>query len=96
MAGFSSDDIKYIQAVEDYMSYKIKDLPTFMRTVMPLNASRRVRDQYTVDIRGPRPEKKAKGGVVGFIAGGSVKGKRFIARGCGAVMSNRRKKTLYT
>ena len=26
----------------------------------------------------------------------NLKGKRFIARGCGAVMSDRRKKTLYT
>ena len=35
-----------------------------------------------------------------FGEGGSVqgvkKGKRFIARGCGAVMPDRRKKTLYT
>jgi hypothetical protein len=39
----------------------------------------------------------------GYDKGGKVekddvnlKGKRFIARGCGAVMSDRRKKTLYT
>ena len=32
----------------------------------------------------------------GGEAKGAAKGKRFIARGCGAVMSDRRKKTLYT
>ena len=37
----------------------------------------------------------AKGGKV-EKDGVNLKGKRFIARGCGAVMSNRRKKTLYT
>jgi hypothetical protein len=96
MAGFSEDDIKYIQAIQDYMGYRLKGLPEFFYKTKDLNPSRRVRDTYTIDIRGPKPEKKAKGGVVGFIDGGSVKGKRFIARGCGAVMSNRRKKTLYT
>ena len=29
MAGFSEDDIKYIQAIQDYMGYRLKGLPEF-------------------------------------------------------------------
>jgi hypothetical protein len=32
----------------------------------------------------------------GYKSGGLARGKRSVARGCGAVTGNRRKKTLYT
>ena len=40
------------------------------------------------------PEKK-KGGPIKLKGGGLARRKRSIARGCGAVMANRRKKTQY-
>ena len=39
------------------------------------------------DFKGPKPAGKKDGGRIGYKNGGS------IARGCGKVMSNRRKKT---
>ena len=44
MAGFSEDDIKYIQAIQDYMGYRLKGLPEFFYKTKDLNPSRRVRD----------------------------------------------------
>ena len=41
-----------------------------------------------------QPEKK-KGGPIKLKGGGLARRKRSIARGCGAVMANRRKKTQY-
>ena len=41
---------------------------------------------------GGKKDKKASGGRVGFSAGGARK----IAKACGAIMNDRRKKTLYT
>ena len=41
------------------------------------------------------PEKKKKGGSIKLKGGGLARRKRSIARGCGAVMANRRKKTQY-
>jgi len=40
--------------------------------------------------------KKAGGKVKAMKNGGLARGKRNIARGCGAIMENKRKKTLYT
>ena len=94
---YNSDERKYIKAIGDYTSKKIT-YSQFLDKTMPLkNVSRRVRDTFTVT------GKKLQGLPLGYDKGGKVekddvnlKGKRFIARGCGAVMSNRRKKTLYT
>ena len=44
---------------------------------------------------GVKPRMMKKGGKV-EKDNVNLKGKRFIARGCGAVMSDSRKKTLYT
>ena len=41
------------------------------------------------------PEKKKKGGPIKLKGGGLARRKRGIARGCGAIMANRRKKTQY-
>ena len=41
------------------------------------------------------PEKKKKGGSIKLRGGGLARRKRSIARGCGAIMANRRKKTHY-
>ncbi len=41
------------------------------------------------------PEKKKKGGSIKLRGGGLARRKRSIARGCGAIMANRRKKTQY-
>ena len=38
---------------------------------------------------------KAGGKIKGFKPGGLARSKRSIARGCGAIMENKRKKTLY-
>tara|TARA_R110000824_G_C14914075_1_gene646969 strand:+ start:179 stop:442 length:264 start_codon:yes stop_codon:yes gene_type:complete len=40
--------------------------------------------------------KKAGGKIKGLKNGGLARRKRSIARGCGAIMENKRKKTLYT
>ena len=39
---------------------------------------------------------KAGGKIKSFKPGGLARSKRSIARGCGAIMENKRKKTLYT
>ena len=39
---------------------------------------------------------KAGGKIKSFKPGGLARRKRSIARGCGAIMENKRKKTLYT
>ena len=41
------------------------------------------------------PEKKKKGGAIKLKGGGLARRKRSVARGCGAIMENRRKKTQY-
>ena len=41
------------------------------------------------------PEKKKKGGTFKLKGGGLARRKRSVARGCGAIMENRRKKTQY-
>jgi hypothetical protein len=41
-------------------------------------------------------ENKAGGKIKRFKNGGLARRKRSIARGCGAIMENKRKKTLYT
>ena len=40
-------------------------------------------------------DKKKKGGPIKLKGGGLARRKRSIARGCGAIMANRRKKTQY-
>ena len=39
---------------------------------------------------------KGKGETIKLKGGGLARRKRSVARGCGAIMENRRKKTLYT
>ena len=80
---YNSDERKYIKAIDDYTSKRITYSQFLDKTIPLKNVSR--------------------GFPVGYDKGGKVeknsvnlKGKRFIARGCGAVMSERRKKTLYT
>ena len=46
--------------------------------------------------KGKTVVKNTKPAVVKFSPGGLARRKRDIARGCGAVMENRRKETLYT
>tara|TARA_B100001939_G_C16882700_1_gene591689 strand:- start:614 stop:916 length:303 start_codon:yes stop_codon:yes gene_type:complete len=94
---YTGDERKYIKAIDDYTSKKITYSQFLDRTIPLKDVSRRVRDTFTVT------GKKLQGFPVGYDKGGKVekdnvnlKGKRFIARGCGAVMSDRRKKTLYT
>tara|TARA_B100000927_G_C16395905_1_gene441299 strand:+ start:623 stop:925 length:303 start_codon:yes stop_codon:yes gene_type:complete len=94
---YTGDERKYIKAIDDYTTKKISYSQFLDRTIPLKDVSRRVRDTFTVT------GKKLQGLPFGYDKGGKVekvdvnlKGKRFIARGCGAVMSNRRKKTLYT
>jgi len=94
---YTGDERKYIKAIDDFTSKKISYSQFLDRTIPLKDVSRRVRDTFTVT------GKKSQGLPLGYDKGGKVeadsvnlKGKRFIARGCGAVMSNRRKKTLYT
>ena len=94
---YTGDERKYIKAIDDFTTKKISYSQFLDRTIPLKDVSRRVRDTFTVT------GKKLQGLPYGYDKGGKVekdnvnlKGKRFIARGCGAVMSDRRKKTLYT
>ena len=94
---YTGDERKYIKAIDDFTTKKISYSQFLDRTIPLKDVSRRVRDTFTVT------GKKLQGLPLGYDKGGKVekdnvnlKGKRFIARGCGAVMSDRRKKTLYT
>ena len=51
---YTSDEVKYIQAIDAYNSKKIAHLPELMRIILPLkDVSRRVKDNNTVkNIRG--------------------------------------------
>ena len=94
---YTGDERKYIKAIDDFTTKKISYSQFLDRTIPLKDVSRRVRDTFTVT------GKKLQGLPFGYDKGGKVEkdnvnlnGKRFIARGCGAVMSDRRKKTLYT
>lgn len=94
---YTGDERKYIKAIDDFTTKKISYSQFLDRTIPLKDVSRRVRDTFTVT------GKQLQGLPLGYDKGGKVekdnvnlKGKRFIARGCGAVMSDRRKKTLYT
>ncbi len=94
---YTGDERKYIKAIDDFTTKKISYSQFLDRTIPLKDVSRRVKDTFTVT------GKKLQGLPFGYDKGGKVekdnvnlKGKRFIARGCGAVMSDRSKKTLYT
>ena len=73
-AAFTSDEVKYIQAIDAYNSKKIAHLPELMRIILPLkDVSRRVKDNNTV-------KNRKKGGKVQKMRGGGIVRKKLTYR----------------
>jgi|TARA_R100001460_G_scaffold61808_2_gene101961 hypothetical protein len=75
MAAFTSDEIKYMNAISDYRSKKIS-YSTFLDRTIPLkDVSRRIKDSHTMTGRKFTQPYKKKGGRIGMRGGGIVQKK---------------------
>ena len=71
MAGFTSDEIKYMKAISDYRAKKISYSDFLDQTIKLRNIRRHIKDSHTMTGRKFSPRYK-KGGRIKMRGGGAV------------------------